>query len=289
MIDQAIRLTGIGASEVGAVLGLNPYVSPLDVYLEKRQEMPSFSGNEHTRLGKRMEAPILAEYAERTEQAVVPLFDETFRSKTHEFMLASPDAKLVAKPKLVEVKNVGARMAHNWGDVGTDQIPEMYLLQVAAQMHVMDVPEVDIAALIGGNDFRIYTMERDADLEKMVVGAVEKFWQGNVLAAIMPEIRDTERTREWLKKRYPRDVELLRPANEEESELMLSLKSARGMRETLETKENELKLQLQAMVGDAEGIAGDGFKLTWKLDGGKKSYTVKEQPPKRVFRPTWQS
>ena len=51
--QQARRLSGLGASEVPAVLGLDPYRSPLDVYLEKTGVLPPFEGNNFTEWGNR--------------------------------------------------------------------------------------------------------------------------------------------------------------------------------------------------------------------------------------------
>ena len=155
------------------------------------------------------------------------------------------------------------------------------------QMYVMDYESDDVAALIGGNEFRIYPVQRDRELEETILDRLSKFWRDNVQGGVMPAIEDTEPTRAWIKSKFPRNVELLRPATDEESDLMMSLKSARAMKETLEKKEAELKLQLQYLIAESEGIAGDGFKATWKLDSGKKEYVVKAQEPKRVFRPSW--
>lgn len=41
----AYRRTGIGASEVGSVLGVCPWKSPVDVWLEKMGRVPPFEGN----------------------------------------------------------------------------------------------------------------------------------------------------------------------------------------------------------------------------------------------------
>ena len=60
----AQRRLGIGASEVGAVLGLHPYQTPLDVYLDKRGLVEPFAGNAYTRWGLKFEALIAEAYTE---------------------------------------------------------------------------------------------------------------------------------------------------------------------------------------------------------------------------------
>lgn len=48
------RKKGIGGSDAGAICGLNPYASPLSVYLDKTTEEISSCDNEAMRQGKRI-------------------------------------------------------------------------------------------------------------------------------------------------------------------------------------------------------------------------------------------
>lgn len=61
MINLNIRQTGIGGSELAAMLGLSEYKTPLDVYLEKTGQTAPFTGNKNTERGN-MQEPILAHY-----------------------------------------------------------------------------------------------------------------------------------------------------------------------------------------------------------------------------------
>jgi putative phage-type endonuclease len=55
MLDHAARAKGIGGSELAAILGLDPYRTPLDVWFEKTGRRPRFDGNEATFRGQVME------------------------------------------------------------------------------------------------------------------------------------------------------------------------------------------------------------------------------------------
>jgi putative phage-type endonuclease len=262
-LDLEIRKKGIGSSEIGAVLGLNPYTSAYDVWLEKTGQVDPWQGNERTRLGKRLEVPILMEYEERTGSKLDIYTEKTFAHPERPWQLATPDALHRNRPGIVEAKLVGTRMLPQWGEAGTDQVPEYYLVQGCWQMSVLDRSFVHYA-ILAGDQFRIYMLLRDRELEEMLIDRVDAFWRNNVIAGAPPEIRATERTLAWIKSKYRQDSQPLRVATAEETELMEDYRAVRAATEELQGRMDDLEAELKLAVGDSEGIAGPGFKLTWK-------------------------
>lgn len=63
-----LRKQGIGGSDAGAVCGLNPYVSPMDVYMDKTtEEIPEQDrDNEAMRLGRDLEQYVAERFCEET-------------------------------------------------------------------------------------------------------------------------------------------------------------------------------------------------------------------------------
>lgn len=290
-LDMEIRSSGVGSSEVAAICGLNPWQSAFDCYLEKTGQIEPFAGNERTEWGKILEPEILKRYEARTGYQVFPN-SGTFAHKDRAWQLATPDALArqdgeSTEKWIVEAKDVGFRMAGGWGDEQTDQIPPYYLTQVTWQLSALDLKQADVAALID-RKLHIYTVPLDKELEEILLEKVDRFWHDHVVAGVPPEITASDRTREWVRKKFASHTDLLRQASEEEALMMEALKRARVQREGYESVEESLKLRIQVAIGHDEGIAGDGFKATWRMDKGKKEYTVKAQPPKRVFRPTWE-
>jgi putative phage-type endonuclease len=262
-LDLEVRKKGIGSSEIGAVVGLNPYTSAYDVWLEKTGQVEPFQGNERTRLGKRLEVPILMEYEERTGQKLEIFLDKTFVHPERSWQLATPDALDRDKPGIVEAKLVGTRMISQWGEQGTDQVPEYYLVQGAWQMSVLDRDYVHYAVLIG-DQYRIYALPRDRELEEMLIDRVDAFWRNNVVAGHPPEIRATERTLDWIKSKYRQESKPLRIATAEETELIEEYRNVRFHVENLTEEMEDLEAEIKIAVGETEGIAGPGFKVTWK-------------------------
>jgi predicted phage-related endonuclease len=75
----------------------------------------------------------------------------------------------------------------DWGEEGTDQLPESYLIQSAWYAAVCDVPKVDIAVLIGGQDFRIYTYHRNKEFEDKLIKIACNFWYNHIEKRIPPK------------------------------------------------------------------------------------------------------
>ncbi|MGN5479491.1 YqaJ viral recombinase family protein [Cupriavidus basilensis] len=79
----------------------------------------------------------------------------------------------------LECKNVDG-MAYRfgeWGEPGTDEVPEEYLLQCQHYMTVLDYPEWHLAACVGGNKLKTYIILRDTELEEMLIEQEHAFWQ----------------------------------------------------------------------------------------------------------------
>jgi len=55
--------------------------------------------------------------------------------------------------RLVEIKT--ARSADGWGEAGTDEVPQEYLIQVQHYLAVTALPVADVAVLFGGQEFRL--------------------------------------------------------------------------------------------------------------------------------------
>ncbi len=169
------RSTGIGGSDVAAILGLSKFKTPLAVYQEKRGELGPQPDNDAMRWGRYLEPVVRQAYADATGYEVrVPT--SMLRHPRHEFAVANIDGFVDGDAgRIFEAKT--ARTADGWGDAGSDQVPQAYLLQVQWYMEVTALPVADVAALIGGSDFRIYTVEADRELQQMLLDAAAEFWQ----------------------------------------------------------------------------------------------------------------
>ena len=170
----AERHTGLGGSDAAAALGLSPYKSALELFLEKR-ERREHSGPQLSafRWGTLLEPVIRQEYANVTGR-VVRLPEGTLRHPSFPFVIAHVDGVTDDK-RVFEAKT--ARTDTDWGKSGTDEVPHHYLLQVQHYLAVTGLEVADIAVLIGGNDFRVYEVPADLDLQEMIVDGEQEFWK----------------------------------------------------------------------------------------------------------------
>ena len=194
--QREMRKTGIGGSDVSAILGLSKYRTPLTVYMEKLGLKSDTPTNQHMEFGNELEPFILSKYAdmqakyslkEVTLQTDIP----TQRHKDYPFLLANVDG-LTNDNIIVEAKNVGIYgdkgdyNGHAWGQQRTSQIPNSYLLQVAHYCMVMDKPEAHIVPYFGGSDIRIYIYHRNAEFEQNIQRICSHFWHEHVLKRVPP-------------------------------------------------------------------------------------------------------
>lgn len=251
------RRTGIGGSDAAAVLGLSKWKTPLEVYMEKTGEIGEQVDNEAMLWGRALEPVIRQQYAERTGR-VVRVPEGILRHPQHAFMLANLDG-VTDDGRLVEIKT--ARSAQDWGDPGTDEIPQAYLIQVQHYLSVTALPIADVAVLISGSDFRLYEVEADPELQDMIINGEADFWQG-VQAGVPPE----PVTFADVQARFGRST---RGGTVDASpEVLAAVERLRqvkaGIKALEETEENEKATIMKAM-GDADTLVYSGAPIvTWK-------------------------
>lgn len=181
------RQKGIGGSDIAAILGVSPYKTPVDVYLDKINPIENENNiNIHSPLywGNQHEKPILKAYEIETGNEVSTI--KTVYDKENNFLFANVDGVTKHHKVIVEAKT--SALKKEWGEEGTNQIPKHYLCQVAHYASILDADYVDIPVLFFGNNFCLYRYERNLELETIIKKRAIEFWQNNVMQHIAPEI-----------------------------------------------------------------------------------------------------
>ena len=180
------RRRGIGGSDIGAILGLSRWRSPLDVYLDKIGESEDKESSDAMYWGVVLESVVADEYARRTGKKVRKI-NAILACEGEPWRRASVDRLVIGERKILECKTAGAHMGHEWGPDGSDEVPDVYRAQVAWYQHVLDYDTADLAVLIGGRDYRIYHLPRDRELERLIVSAADNFWLEHVRKKVPPD------------------------------------------------------------------------------------------------------
>jgi predicted phage-related endonuclease len=153
-----------------------------------------------------------------------------------------------------------------WGDEGTDDVPTNYLMQCAWYMSLCDFPEWDLAVLIGGQEYRQYTIRRNKALEENMIDLADDFYRAHVLRDDPPQIDASEGSNRWLKHRYPSDaIPKLAASNRDLDEIAFRLAEATGNKKKLEDDIAEYQNKIKAAIADSQGVVGEDWKATWKL------------------------
>jgi putative phage-type endonuclease len=255
--QQDIRRTGIGASEIAAVAGCSRWRTPISVYEAKVGAAPE-RDSAPMRWGNRLEAVIADAYAE--ERGVTLASPGTLRHPEHEYVLATPDRIALDADgrwaRVVEIKTAGFRSSEDWGPEGTSDVPEDYLCQVQWQMLVTGLPVADLVVLIAGQDYRVYTIQRDDELIALLLQAAQQFWERHVVPGIPPPADGSPSYSEHLSRRFATDDGTMLPATDEARDLVRRYVDAKDEADAAEERAELLRQQVQALVGEASGIEG---------------------------------
>lgn len=191
------RRMGIGGSDIGAILGLNPYKTPMQVWEEKRGVNNSGGEREAAYWGKQLEALVAQEYARRNNVKVQRL-NCTHQHSDFPWMYANIDRivwengkKPVVKHEirskhLLECKTASV-FAKDWGEENSDEIPYSYWLQSVWYLAALDATICDVALLRGGQEYRQYQVKREMAVENMMIERARQFWFDHVIANVPPE------------------------------------------------------------------------------------------------------
>ncbi len=262
------RRSGIGGSDVAAILGLSKWKTPLDVYLEKRGELPPQPETEPMRWGTLLEPVIIREFSERHGVRVVR-GEGIKRHQDYAFMLASLDGWAPEVPAVVECKT--ARSADGWGEPGTGEIPAYYQTQVAHYMAVTGAALAFVPVLIGAADFRVYQVERDEGFIDDIIEAESAFWHDHVLAGVPPEpVNAADAARLWARDNGE-TVEVAPEIGDDVEELRALKEQAKDIEERIGSIEDRLKIAFR----DASSIAHGGRVLATFKAQTRKSIDTK--------------
>jgi putative phage-type endonuclease len=162
----------ITATRIAAVMGLSPWESRFSLYHRLRGELDdTFTVSPEMEWGTRHEPAIALKWADlHPEQRVEET--GTWRHRERAWQRCTPDRLLtpasltdatdwtVADTEVLELKF--SPYGDGWGEDGSDDYPVHYRCQVMWQLDTLGLHTGRLAVLIGGYDYRTYTVEYDA-------------------------------------------------------------------------------------------------------------------------------
>ena len=142
------RRTGIGGSDAAAVLGLNPWRSPLAVYMDKtagRGDVAEDDMPEALWWGTEQESLVAKRFSQLTGEKVIN-DQNMYRSAEYPWALANIDRRVVGKHVGLECKTTEV---YNKTDFDDDEIPPTYYWQCQHYMAVLGWQSWYLAVKVG--------------------------------------------------------------------------------------------------------------------------------------------
>lgn len=295
LTEKQLAARKIGGSDVAVILGLSKFKTILELYAEKSGDItpPDLSGNESVEAGNVLEdaiADLTARRLSRRDGREVKLrrSNLTITNPKYPWLTAHIDRDIVGEDRGVEIKNVGSFAAKDWGDPGTDQIPDYYLPQPHTYMIVKGYPRWVVSAYFGGSDLRLYDIEADKEFAEIIIERTHYFWHENVLKGVPPEFDPSHPAAPAaLKRLYPgtdgRELE----ADTKLSHWLEVMQDAKKKADDYEKTAELAKAHILGEMGSAATMVfPGGIKMVRKLVS-RKGYTVEasEYVEARIVKP----
>lgn len=271
--QKALRLTGIGGSEVGAIAGLNPWMKPIDVYRRKVEGFEE-ADTEAMERGRFLERGVAEWYAHRHKSKLREV--GTLVWHRNKVVVCTPDFLALPEsgPELdLSIKVPGPRAWAEWGEPGTDEVPEQYLVQVQWELialrELYGITESVVAAPIDGL-LKVYRVKADENCQGKLVAIAEKFWRDHVETRTPPEPDGSESYGKHLKALFPAAAEKkVITATSEAEQWAKAYFAAKEVKDLAEEKQQVARQHLERLIGDAYAMNGDDFRITFGLTKGK--------------------
>jgi putative phage-type endonuclease len=284
-----VRKRGIGSSDAAAAVGLNPYKSQLELWLEKTgqdADLPKPDANDETSplyWGTLLEPIVAAHYTKRSGNRVRRV-NAVLQHSTEPWMLANIDREVVGVDdvQILECKTAGLNGARLW----KDGVPEYVQLQVLHQLAVTGKRAADVAVLICGQELRVHRIERDEEAIANLIALERAFWE-TVQAGTPPAADGSESADCALRCLFPRDhgQDIDLSQDFEMSAAFSDLLAVRRVLSEHQELEAKLKQRIQQRMGDATSALFDGGCVTWKRSKDSASFDLgaclKDQPDLR--------
>lgn len=265
-----VRKLGLGGSDMAAVLGLSPWRSPIDVWLDKTSDTVEEKESEPMYWGNVLEEVVAQEFAKRSGYKVRNN-NFTLQSEEYPYLLANIDREIVGLDAGLECKTANAFKANEWDG---DNVPDAYYIQCQHYMAVTGKASWWIAALIGGNTFVYKEIKRNDEVIQAIIDTGAAFWE-LVESKTMPAPDDTKQCENALKKLYQKSngqsVEL--PANY--GNMIIDYLEIKNQLSELETKKRGIENVMKDFLKDNERATYGEHFVSWKSTKPRETFDAK--------------
>jgi len=290
------RENGIGGSEIGTIMGVNPWKSAIELFYQKSGAFQSkVDYNTPMFMGNILE-PIVADlfefwddggnlihnYVSGLRQRKLYEVDGYVLNSDYPNMFFSPDRLIADKPVkrmsnlihkniegIVEIKTISNWSAKQW----EGGMPPSYYLQLQTYLMGLDVEEGYLVSLKDGRDLDVLYIERNREVGDMIFNEVQEFWQRVELAREDPENVDqyapdpdgTQSLENFLKEKFKNPEEKTTLADDKIVQLAKEHIELSRQAKEVEEQARERSNAIKMYMGDNSILdLGKNGKVTWR-------------------------
>jgi len=235
-----LRRKTLGSSDMAAVLGVSPFQTEHDIYLEKTQDLEPLVQTDAMARGNYLERALL-HYAADELGAIIRNQRRIVRGHR---IAANIDAVVIETGEPIEAKSFNFYSGADWGKEGTDQVPLNVIVQchvhmIALKAEVCHVPVVGSSMVL-----QMFRVSYNENVANAIFESADEFWS-NVESGTPPDSKVSIETSKRVKR-------ISGKSSEVSSDLVWKWAEAGKAKKKAVDQEKLLKAMVLQSLGDGE-------------------------------------
>lgn len=295
------RTRGLGASEIGTLMGVNSWKSPAELYYQKiglipqktEQNIPMFMG---TILEKTVAE--IFEYWDGDDESMLRNYESQTKVRTlyepvgyvvnpqYPHLFFSPDRLQIKSKNLrirdgrinlenveavIEIKTISGWSSKQW----EGGIPPSYYLQLQTYLMGLGIDTGYLVALEDGRNLKVHKFDRDQEMIDMIGRVTADFWSSVEAGRLALELGEdyeqyapppdgTEAYSEFLNKKFANPEDNTIVSTPEIDECILQYKVKNSEMSILDDEKREAANFIKNYMGNNTTIQSEEGKVTWR-------------------------
>ncbi len=253
----AQREKGVGSSEVGTILGVNPFETPYQLWRRKRGLTPRKEENDAMRAGHFLEGAVAAYFEAESGRQVIKASEGDWLAvdDDKEYLRVSPDRTYWLSRWHYKHNKGILECKTTQLDIDRNNVPQHWFCQLTYQLGVMGMSQGSLAWLTRGRKFDYIDVQFNPDFYAYIIDRIEQFWKDCIVGGQEPPIASVD---DALLK-YPHSetgkaVEM----TDELSEKLNMLKMLKPQIDELTRQKKELEDAIKVFMQDADSLCLPG-------------------------------
>ena len=259
------RRNGIGGSDASAILGVNPYSSPLRVYMDKIGKGIEEETNEAMRQGTDLEQYVAERFVEFMSTQGTPKkvrkCNKILRHPDYPWMLANIDREVLKENAGLECKTTSPFSKFRFDE---GEINPHYYWQCIHYMAVTGAEKWYVSIVVLGKSHHVFCIERDEDAIQTLIEAEREFWEEHVVPRVPLLPTGNEADDKALNALYPSAEETGGAVSLDNLDDLLNLRGMKvAQRDALQIEIDEMDQQIKAAMGSFERGISENWSVRW--------------------------